>query len=212
MIIILLGAPGAGKGTQSEFLERRLGVVHISSGDLLRDHIRRGTELGKVAEGYMNNSLLVPDDLVIDMIVDRLAEPDAAKGVLLDGFPRTLPQCKALDNALHGQRKRVDQALYINVARDMLVDRLSGRWTCPEGHVYHEKFNPPKHDRICDIDGKELFQRPDDTREKAEKRLAVYFEQTLPIIGYYRDKGILCEIDGERPIEQVTEDLLNCLK
>lgn len=213
MIIILLGAPGAGKGTQSELLQERLSMVHISSGDLLRDHIRRETELGKTAEQYMNNSKLVPDRLVIDMIVDRLAVPDAEHGVLLDGFPRTLPQAAALDESLDLRKKRVNAALYINVNTELLLDRLSGRLTCTRcGHVYNEKSAPPKTPGVCDYDGSALYQRPDDSREAAVERLEVYFNQTMPIIEYYRQRGSLCEVNGEQSIDQVTTDLMHCLR
>lgn len=213
MIIILLGAPGAGKGTQSELLQERLGMVHISSGDLLRDHIRRGTELGMIADEYMKRSELVPDKLVIDMIVDRLAVPDAERGVLLDGFPRTVPQAAALDGSLDLRKKRVNAALYINVHDDVLIDRLSGRLTCTMcGHVFNEKSAPPKMPGICDYDGSALYQRPDDTREAAVKRLQVYFDQTRPIIDYYRQRGTLCEVNGEQAIDQVTAELMRCLR
>ncbi len=213
MIIIILGAPGAGKGTQSEALEKQLNLVHISSGDLLRDNIKRGTELGKAAEGYMSRGELVPDNIVIDMIVDRLAAPDAERGVLLDGFPRTLAQAEALDEALDLKGRRVNAALYINVPPEVLLDRLAGRLTCRNcGAVYHEKYNPPRVPGVCDVCGGELYQREDDRRETAGKRLQVYFEQTLPIIEYYRRRKILCEVNGDQPIEQVTHDLLACLR
>src|SRR5438034_2641414 len=208
MIIVLLGAPGAGKGTQAEILEERLGLVHVSSGDLLRDHRKRGTELGKVAEGYMTRGELVPDNLVIEMIMDRIDAPDAERGILLDGFPRTLPQALALDEALDQKGKRVNAAIYIKVDNEVLLDRLSGRLTCRNcGHVYHEKFAPPRVPGVCDVCGGELYQRDDDKRETAVKRLTVYFDQTLPIIQYYRDRNLLCEVNGEQPIEQVTEDV-----
>jgi adenylate kinase len=213
MIIILLGAPGAGKGTQSEILQERLNMVHVSSGDLLRDHRKRGTELGKIAEGYMVKGDLVPDDLVIEMIIERLAAPDAEHGVILDGFPRTPAQAKALDQALDMKGKRVNSALYIKVDDDVLLDRLSGRLTCRKcGHVFHEKFAPPRVPGVCDICGGELYQRDDDKRETAIKRLGIYFEQTMPIIEYYRGRGLLCEINGDQPIETVTDDLLTCLR
>jgi adenylate kinase len=213
MIIILLGAPGAGKGTQSEILAEELSMLHISSGDLLRDHIKRGTELGTTANEYMVKGNLVPDDLIIEMIVDRLAEPDAEHGVLLDGFPRTLPQARALGEALDLKGKRVNSALYINVPDDVLLDRLSGRFTCRRGgHIFHEKYAPPRVEGVCDICGGELYQRDDDKRETAMNRLQVYFNQTVPIIVYYRDQRILCEVDGTRSIEKVTQSLLNCLR
>jgi adenylate kinase len=213
MIIVMLGAPGAGKGTQSEVLKEQLNLIHISSGDLLRDNIKRDTPLGRVAQGYMSKGELVPDRVVIDMIVERLSAPDAEHGVLLDGFPRTLPQAEALDDALELRGKRVNAALYINVPTEVLLDRLAGRLTCRNcGAVYHEKFNPPKVPGVCDVCGGELYQRDDDRRETAIKRLQVYFEQTTPIIEYYRKRKILCEVNGDQPIEKVTHDLLECLR
>jgi adenylate kinase len=213
MIIVMLGAPGAGKGTQSEVLKDNLQLVHVSSGDLLRDNIKRGTELGRIANEYMVRGDLVPDKLIIDMILDRLQQPDAERGVLLDGFPRTRPQAEALDDALDQKGKRVNAALYIKVDDDTLVDRLSGRWICRKsGHIYHEKFAPPKVPGVCDIDGGELYQRDDDTREKAIKRLEVFHRETEPIIGYYLQQGVLCELDGDLPVEVVTQELLDCLR
>ncbi len=214
MIIIMLGAPGAGKGTQSELLKETLQLVHISSGDLLRDNIKRETELGKIAYDYMNvKATLVPDDLVIAMILERLELPDAERGVLLDGFPRTAPQAAALTEALEFKGKRVSAALYRRVDDETLVGRLSGRWICRKcGHIYHEKFAPPRVHGVCDIDGGELYQREDDTREKAKKRVQVFHEETEPIIEYYRQRGVLCEVDGDRYIEVVTEELLDCLR
>jgi adenylate kinase len=214
MIIILVGAPGAGKGTQSDILRERLGMLHISSGDLLRDNVKRGTELGKIATKYMvDEGSLVPDDLIIDMITHRLAMPDAESGVLLDGFPRTVPQAEALDDALDLKGKMVNAVLYIKVEDDVLINRLSGRWICKTcGHIYHEKFAPPKVPGVCDIDGGELYQRPDDTRETAVKRLVVFYNQTRPIIEYYRERGLLQEVNGNQPVEKVTQDLLDCLR
>jgi adenylate kinase len=213
MILILLGAPGAGKGTQSDILKERLQLVHVSSGDLFRDNIARGTELGKIASEYINRGDLVPDDLVIAMVLDRLSLPDAERGVLLDGFPRTIPQAQALDEALRLKDKRVNVALYIRVDDDELIDRLSGRWICRKnGHIYHEKYAPPKVPGVCDIDGSELYQRPDDAREAAATRIEVFHRDTEPIIDYYRKKGILCKVDGEKPVEAVTEELIECLR
>lgn len=213
MIIILLGAPGAGKGTQSEILKDQLDMVHVSSGDLLRENVKNNTELGKVANGYMVKGEYVPDDLIIEMITDRLALPDAERGVLLDGFPRTRPQAEALDAALSIGGKRVNAALYIVVEDDVLLDRLSGRWICRNcGHIYHEKYSPPKVEGVCDVCGSELYQRPDDTRETAQKRLVVFFDQTMPIIEYYKEKGILQQVNGDQPVEVVTEALFDCLR
>ena len=212
MIIVMMGAPGAGKGTQSELLQEELGFVHVSSGDLLRDNRKRGTELGKAADQYMSQGQFVPDKLVIDMIVDRLSEPDVEKGILLDGFPRTFPQARALDDALDIRSKRVNAVLFINVERDLLLERLTGRWTCRNcGHVYHEKYAPPSVPGVCDVCGGELYQREDDKADKVETRLHDYFEKTLPIIEYYRSRNVLCEVNGNQEIEKVTHDLLNCL-
>jgi adenylate kinase len=213
MIIVMLGAPGAGKGTQSEILKDNLQLVHVSSGDLLRDNIKRETDLGKYAKQYMDKGDLVPDKLIIDMILDRLLEPDAERGVLLDGFPRTRPQAEALDDALDQKGKRVNAALYIMANDDILIDRLSGRWICRNsGHIYHEKYSPPKVRGICDFDGSDLYQRDDDTREKAIKRLDVFHRETEPIIDYYRQQGNLCELNGDLPVEVVTQELLDCLR
>lgn len=213
MIIIILGAPGAGKGTQSDILEESLQLVHISSGDLLRENIGKGTELGQVAQGYVGKGELVPDHLIVAMILDRLQLPDAEHGVLLDGFPRTTPQAEALDDALDLQGKRVGAALYICVPDELLIERLSGRWMCRKcGHIYHEKFAPPRVPGVCDIDGSELYQREDDTRETVIKRLEVFHRDTKPIIDYYRQKKILCEVNGDRPIEEVTQEMLACLR
>ncbi|MEO8288964.1 MAG: adenylate kinase [Chloroflexota bacterium] len=213
MIILMFGGPGAGKGTQSEILKDSLGMVHVSSGDLLRDNIKRDTELGRVANEYMSKGRLVPDDLIIAMILDRLLLPDAERGVLLDGFPRTRPQAVALSEALEFKSKRVNAALYISVADDVLIDRLAGRWTCRNcGHVFHEIFAPPRVAGVCDICGGELYQRDDDTREKAITRVSVFHETTEPILEYYKLTGTLCEVDGDRPIEEVTKELLDCLR
>jgi adenylate kinase len=209
MIIILLGAPGAGKGTQAELLCEQLGVVSIASGNLLRDNIRNGTPLGMRADEYMQRGELVPDKLVIDMLTARLKAPDVARGVILDGFPRTVGQAEALDSTLAAQGRRVDRALYIKVDNEALLDRLSGRWICRNCQAsYHEKFNPPRVGGVCDLCGGELYQRNDDRRDVMENRLRVYFEQTLPVIQYYRDNGMLIEIDGAQDIEKVNADLL----
>jgi adenylate kinase len=213
MIIIMLGGPGAGKGTQSDILEERLQLVHVSSGDLFRENIACGTELGKTASGYINKGDLVPDNLVIEMVLDRLSLPDAEHGVLLDGFPRTIPQAQALDEALEQKGKRVSVALYIRVEDGELIGRLSGRWICRKsGHIYHQKYAPPKVPGVCDTDGSELYQRPDDTREAAIERIKVFHRDTEPIIDYYRKKSILCEVDGEKPVEEVTQELMECLR
>jgi adenylate kinase len=209
-LIVLLGPPGAGKGTQAKVLSRKLSLAHISSGDLFRDHLQRKTELGILAQGYMRRGELVPDDVTIAMIRERMLEKDCSKGAILDGFPRTLPQAEALDRFLVDSKLgEVRKAPYIKVEEQVLVDRLSGRWSCRAGgHVYHEKFNPPKVTGKCDVDGTELYQREDDKAETVKNRIRVYFEQTAPLIEYYRRKGLLAEIDGEKPIDEVTGELL----
>jgi len=209
MIIILLGAPGAGKGTQADLIGERLGLVTIASGNLLRENIGNGTPLGLRADAYMQRGELVPDGLVIDMVTARLKAPDVARGVILDGFPRTLGQAQALDANLAAQHKQVDRALYLKVTDEALLDRLSGRWICRNCQAsYHEKFNPPRVGGVCDLCGGELYQRNDDRRDVMENRLRVYFDQTMPVIEYYQANGTLVEIDGAQDIEKVGEDLL----
>jgi adenylate kinase len=209
MIIILLGGPGVGKGTQAELLGEQLGLVTIASGNLLRENIRTGTSLGVRANEYMQRGELVPDGLVIDMVTARLKAPDVARGVILDGFPRTLEQAQALDAYLAAQRKRVDRALYIKAPDEILLDRLSGRWICRNCQAsYHEKFNPPRVAGVCDLCGGELYQRNDDRRDVMENRLRVYFDQTMPVIQYYQSNDMLIEVDGAQEIEKVAADLL----
>lgn len=206
---VLLGPPGAGKGTQAQIVSKTLGLVHISSGDIFREHLKNQTELGKLAKVYIDRGELVPDDVTIAMIRDRLSRPDCQPGALLDGFPRTPAQAEALQNMLADFHGKVNGVPYISVPEAVLVERLTGRWTCrAEGHVFHEKFNPPQKAGICDHDGSELYQRDDDKAETVKRRIRVYLEQTLPLIEYYRRAGTLLEIDGTQSIEQVTADLL----
>jgi len=209
---VLLGPPGAGKGTQAKLISEKLGLPHISSGDIFRENIKNQTELGKLAKSYMERGELVPDDVTISMIRDRLARPDAAQGALLDGFPRTPAQADALANMLAGFNGQVAAVPYIKVDEAELVGRLAGRWTCrAQGHVFHEKFNPSKQAGVCDFDGSELYQRDDDKAETVANRIHVYFQQTMPLIDYYRKVGTLVEIDGAQPIEKVSVDLLAAL-
>ena len=207
--VVLLGPPGAGKGTQAQAIANKLGLPHISSGDIFRENLKNETELGKQAKGYMDRGELVPDDLTVSMIRERLSRPDCAGGALLDGFPRTIAQAKALNEMLAEFHGKVNAVPYIKVPPAVLVERLSGRWTCrSQGHVYHEKYNPPKQPGICDIDGSELYQREDDKAETVANRIAVYFEQTAPLIDYYQRAGLLLEVDGSQAIDRVTERLL----
>lgn len=211
--IVLLGPPGAGKGTQAEVISEKLGLAHISSGDIFRENLKAQTELGKLAQGYMNRGELVPDDVTIAMIRERLSRADTQTGALLDGFPRTPAQADALAEMLAGMGGGVDVVPYIAVAPEILVERLGGRWTCrAQGHIYHEKFNPPQQAGVCDVDGSELYQRDDDKAETVERRIKVYFEQTAPLIEYYRKHGLLAEVDGTLPIDKVTEQMLAAIE
>jgi adenylate kinase len=208
--VILLGGPGAGKGTQAQVLREKLGVPQVASGDLFRDNLKRATPLGQQAKQFMDRGELVPDDVTIAMIRERLQQPDAESGALLDGFPRTVPQAEALDGLLAEFAGRVNAVFYIKVDQAALLERLAGRWTCrgPGQHTYHMLFNPPKRPGICDVDGTELYQRADDTAETQARRIKVFFEQTSPLIEFYRQRGRLVEVDGNQPIEKVGHDLL----
>ncbi len=212
--IVLLGPPGVGKGTQAKILSERTGLAHVSSGDLFRENIKGQTELGKLAQSYINKGELVPDDVTIAMIRDRLSRPDCKAGAILDGFPRTPVQAQALGRLLAGFKGEVDAVPFINAAPEVLIERLGGRWTCrAQGHVYHQKFNPPqKAPGKCDIDGSELYQREDDKAETVARRIHVYAEQTAPLVEYYRGQGKLVEIDGTQAIEKVTGALLSAMK
>ena len=211
--IVLLGPPGAGKGTQAEIVSERLGLVHVSSGDIFRENLKQQTELGKMAQGYMNRGELVPDDVTIAMIRERLSRADCAKGALLDGFPRTPAQADALSGMLATLDSQVNSVPYISVPAEVLIERLSGRWTCrAEGHIYHEKHNPSKTAGKCDVDGSDLYQRDDDKPATVENRIRVYMNQTSPLIAYYRQKGLLAEIDGMQAIDNVTSDLMAAIE
>lgn len=207
--IVLLGPPGAGKGTQAKVISEKLGLPHISSGDIFRENLKALTELGKQAQEFMNKGLLVPDDLTIAMIQDRLSRPDCVNGAILDGFPRTPAQADALGRMLHGLGGIVKVVPYIAVPAPVLIERLSGRWTCKAGgHVYHEKFNPPQVAGKCDEDGSDLYQRDDDKSETVKRRIEVYMEQTAPLISFYHQLNLLREIDGTQDIEVVGKQLL----
>jgi len=211
--IVILGPPGVGKGTQAEILSKRTGLAHISSGDLFRENLKNQTELGKLAQTFMSKGELVPDDVTIGMIRERLSRPDCSVGALLDGFPRTPIQAQALESMLAEFNGLVDAVPVIIVDEDILVQRLSNRWTCrANGHIFNEKTNPPKETGKCDFDGSELYQRDDDRPETVKHRIQVYLDQTAQLISYYRDKGKLVEIDGMQSIEQVTHALESALK
>lgn len=211
--IVLLGPPGVGKGTQAKILAEQTGLAHISSGDLFRENLKNQTELGVLAQSYMNKGELVPDDVTIAMIRERLARPDCKAGAILDGFPRTTIQADALDKMLADFDGKVDKVPYVTAQERVLVERLSGRWTCrTNGHVFHDKNNPPKQAAVCDFDGSELYQRDDDKSETIVRRIQVYLEQTAPLITYYRQRGNLVEINGAQNIREVTKTLLSALK
>ena len=209
---ILLGPPGAGKGTQARIISDRLGLPHISSGDIFRENIKGKTELGMMAKGYMDRGELVPDDVTIAVIKERLSRPDCQSGALLDGFPRNPAQVEALEDILSEFGGRVNAVPYISVPEAILIERLTGRWTCrAQGHIFHQKYNPPQKAGSCDHDGSELYQREDDKTETVTRRIRVYLEQTQPLIDYYQEMGVLVKLDGTQSIDQVTADLLTAI-
>lgn len=210
--IVLIGGPGAGKGTQARLLRERLGIPQVASGELFRIHLNNKTELGELARSYIDAGELVPDDVTIAMIRTRLLEPDCSQGVLLDGFPRTMPQVDALNDLLCELQAKIIVVPYIHVHPDLLLKRLAGRWTCEEcGHGYHAIFSPPSEEGICDFDGSPLYQREDDTEITQRHRIKVYFEQTAPLIDYFRERGLLVEVDGEQTMDEVHSDLINAI-
>jgi adenylate kinase len=204
--LILLGPPGAGKGTQAARLRDDFGLPYIGTGDLLREHRANGTELGEKAKEYMAAGKLVPDELVIEMILEKI-EDEGDDGFLLDGFPRSVPQADALAEALERKDRRLTAALLVEAPDDVVIERISGRRTCSNGHVYHVKFDPPKSDSVCDQDGKPLQQRDDDREEAVAKRLAVYHEITEPLIDFYDERGLLRRFDGTRNVTEVHDHI-----
>jgi adenylate kinase len=211
--LVLLGPVGAGKGTQARRIALKYGVPHVASGDLLRANRTQNTPLGQAAKSYMDRGALVPDDLVIRMILDRMGQPDASHGVLLDGFPRTVTQAQALDKELEAEGRALKLALYLGVPFEVLVERAAGRWTCRTCQAtYNYQVNPPRRPGVCDIDGGELYQREDDGVEVVSERIKVYLKETVPVIDYYRDRGILREIDGTRDIGTVAAEIERQLK
>jgi len=209
---VLLGPPGAGKGTQAQRITKELELAHISSGDIFRENLKNKTELGELARGYIDRGELVPDRVTISMIRDRLLRPDCKAGAILDGFPRTPAQANALSEMLKDMDGRVNAVAYIKVDENVLIQRLSGRWTCREnGHIFHYQFSPPKRAGICDFDGSMLYQREDDKKDTVANRIQVYMQQTMPLIEYYQDADLLLEIDGSKPIDEISEDLLKTL-
>lgn len=211
--VILMGAPGAGKGTQAKLISERYGIPQVSTGDLLRDNVARGTELGKKADPVMKSGNLVPDDLMLAMVADRLKQPDARRGFILDGFPRTVGQAEWLDDYLQSAsfdgRRLAPVVVYIRVSYNQLLQRLTGRRSCPvDGRIYNIYLQPPKDDELCDSCGSRLVQRKDDKEDVISERLNSYERQTLPLVEYYNRKGSLHELNGERSVDQVTADTL----
>ena len=213
MYVIVLGGPGAGKGTQAAGVARELNLMHIASGDLFRQAVERGDELGSRVRAYIDKGVLVPDEITIRMILERVSTPDCRDGVILDGFPRNLKQAKALDEDLKRQNKAIDRVLNIKVSEEELIKRLSGRWVCRNCQApYHSSGSPPEGGNKCSLCGGELYQRPDDKAETVKKRLKVYFAETTPVIEYYRQQGKLLEVDGEGSIDNVTGKVLRALR
>ena len=212
MKIIMLGAPGAGKGTQAKKIAAKYSIPHISTGDIFRANIKNGTELGNKAKTYMDQGLLVPDELVVDLVVDRVKQDDCTNGYVMDGFPRTIPQAEALDKALAAIGEKMDYAVDVDVPDENIVHRMSGRRACVGcGATYHLEYAPTKTEGICDVCGKELILRDDDKPETVKKRLGVYHEQTQPLIDYYTNAGILKTVDGTIDINDVFQAIVDIL-
>lgn len=212
MKVIMLGAPGAGKGTQAKKIAARYQIPHISTGDIFRANIKEGTDLGKKAKEYMDQGLLVPDELTVDLVMDRVAHDDCKNGYVLDGFPRTIPQAEALDKALTARNEKLDYAIDVEVPDENIVKRMSGRRACVGcGATYHIVYAAPVKENVCDTCGKELVLRDDDKPETVQKRLNVYHEQTQPLIDYYAHAGILKEVDGTADIEIVFQEIVKIL-
>lgn len=212
MKIIMLGAPGAGKGTQAKMIAEKCGIPHISTGDIFRANIKNGTELGAKAKEYMDKGLLVPDELVCDLVVDRIQQADCEKGYILDGFPRTIPQAEALENALNAIEQKLDYAIDIDVPDENIINRMSGRRACVGcGATYHVLFNPTKVEGKCDVCGESLILRDDDKPETVKKRLDVYHTQTQPLIAFYTERKVLVEVDGTQSMDKVFDDIMKIL-
>ena len=212
MKIIMLGAPGAGKGTQAKMIAEKSGIPHIATGDIFRANIKNGTELGAKAKEYMDKGLLVPDELVCDLVVDRIQQADCEKGYILDGFPRTIPQAEALENALNAIEQKLDYAIDIDVPDENIINRMSGRRACVGcGATYHVLFNPTKVEGKCDVCGESLILRDDDKPETVKKRLDVYHTQTQPLIDFYTERKVLVEVDGTQSMDKVFDDIMKIL-
>lgn len=213
MRLILLGPPGAGKGTQASAIVKKYNIPHISTGDIFRENIKMGTELGKKVKEYMDKGLLVPDDIVVSIVKDRILKDDCKDGFLLDGFPRTVNQGEALDKDLSQMNLKLDKVINLDVEKEILIERITGRRICKDcGATYHIKFNPPAKKGICDNCGGNLYQRDDDTQETVEKRIEVYQQQTKPLIDYYTEKGLILNVDGSKAIDEIFETIVKALE
>ncbi len=211
--LILFGPPGVGKGTQAARLKEALGLAHVATGDLFREHLKKQTELGQLAKKYMDEGKLVPDDVTIGMVRERMKDPDTEKGMLLDGFPRTIAQAEALEKLLAERGQKIKQVLFVNAPKDELLRRLGNRWTCKQcGTIYNANVRPPKVAEVCDNCGGEVYQRDDDKPEVQEKRINVYLAQTAPLIEYYQSRGMMTAIDGMQSIDQVYADLIAAIE
>lgn len=212
MRLVLLGPPGAGKGTQAVRLADRFGVPHLSTGDILREHVQNGTRLGVKARSFMDRGEYVPDELVVEMVLDRLEEPDAEKGFILDGFPRTEAQARALEEALAGWERPLEAVVKFSIDDELVIRRLSGRWTCPCcKRTYHMEFMPPADDHVCDDDGCALERRTDDDEVTVRRRLDVYQSETMPVERFYRERGLLREVDADASLDDVTARSIEAL-
>jgi adenylate kinase len=211
--LILFGPPGVGKGTQAERLKTTLGLAHVATGDLFRDHLKRETELGQLAKSYMDRGALVPDDVTIGMVRERMKDPDTHQGMLLDGFPRTVAQAEALEKLLAERHQKIKHVLFINAPKEMLLERLGNRWTCKKcGAIYNANAKPPKRAGVCDVCGGVVYQRDDDKPEVQARRINVYLEQTAPLIEYYQARGMMTMIDGQQSMDQVYADLMAAIE
>jgi len=211
MRLVLFGAPGSGKGTQAPFIAERYGIPQVATGDILRDNVQRGSDLGIVAQGYMDAGELVPDDVIINLIRERLTEPDALPGFILDGFPRTIPQAEALDRLLQQLHAPLDHVIYLRVSEPVLVKRLSDRWTCPVcGRVYSSAVPSAKH-RTCDDDGARLVQREDDRPATVRRRIKVYMNESMPVLNYYRQRDLVLEVDADQSVEAIRDQIFSGL-
>lgn len=212
MKIVMLGAPGAGKGTQADFISEKYGIPHVSTGDIFRANLKEGTELGMRAKAFMDKGELVPDDLTVEILLDRVAKDDCKDGYVLDGFPRTIPQAEVLTDALSKLGDKIDAAINVEVPDEAIVTRMAGRRSCPKCNaIYHIEYNKPRAEGVCDNCGEALIQRADDEEATVRNRLKVYHDQTAPLIAYYEKAGVLSEVDGTAPMQQVTEAIYKVL-